>query len=487
MRLSTRIVLGFLLVLILSIIDSAFNYILSLKVEQNTQFLIKSQNVIRNSDDLNRTIVSMQSSLRGYLLTRDSAFLQQYIKGRATIPFLFNTEKNLISESKKQLEILDSIASLHSSWVEYANGLIYSRSQSNEPNQQYMTLFEQQLKQQVGKKINDQIAIQFRDFDKLEYDIRDARRNSLRASISRTHAFSLTFLVLTIIVGIVTTFYVVSLISKRIKQMVKLADSISKGNFITVKDNEKDELAALSTSLNLMSVNLDTNITELESRNVELDKFAYVVSHDLKAPIRGIHNVIQWIEEDLSDEISPQMKKYLGIITGRTNRMENLINGLLDYARVRKKTAIEYIDLNNLIEEIVEDIVPRNFGVQFQNLPVILGERLKIEQVFTNLVSNAVKYSSEDQGKIIISAKTFEDHYEFSVKDNGIGIEPEFHKKIFEIFQTLREKGENESTGIGLAIVKRIIDDQNGRIWINSQLGAGSEVVFTWTRINEFV
>jgi len=269
--------------------------------------------------------------------------------------------------------------------------------------------------------------------------------------------------------------------------MVKLADSISKGNFITVKDNEKDELAALSTSLNLMSVNLDTNITELESRNVELDKFAYVVSHDLKAPIRGIHNVIQWIEEDLSDEISPQMKKYLGIITGRTNRMENLINGLLDYARVRKKTAIEYIDLNNLIEEIVEDIVPRNFGVQFQNLPVILGERLKIEQVFTNLVSNAVKYSSEDQGKIIISAKTFEDHYDFSVKDNGIGIEPEFHKKIFEIFQTLREKGENESTGIGLAIVKRIIDDQNGRIWINSQLGAGSEVVFTWSRINEFV
>jgi signal transduction histidine kinase len=290
---------------------------------------------------------------------------------------------------------------------------------------------------------------------------------------------------LTVIVGIVTTFYVVSLISKRIKQMVNLADSISKGNFITVKDNEKDELTALSTSLNLMSVNLDKNIAELESRNVELDKFAYVVSHDLKAPIRGIHNVIQWIEEDLSNESSPQMKKYLGLITGRTNRMENLINGLLDYARVRNKTAIESIDLNKLIEEIVEDIVPRNFKVEFQNLPVILGERLKIEQVFTNLISNAVKYSSKDQGKIIISSKTFEHYYEFSVKDNGIGIEPEFHEKIFEIFQTLREKGENESTGIGLAIVKRIIDDQNGKIWINSQFGHGSEVVFTWSKINE--
>jgi signal transduction histidine kinase len=181
------------------------------------------------------------------------------------------------------------------------------------------------------------------------------------------------------------------------------------------------------------------------------------------------------------------MKKYLNIISGRTNRMEKLINGLLDYARIREKTVPEHIDVNKLVAEIVEDIVPRNFKVELQNLPVIFGEKLKIEQVFTNLVSNAVKYTPEKKAEIIISCKEFNDHYEFSVKDNGIGIEPEFHERIFEIFQTLREKGEKESTGIGLAIIKKIIEEQKGHIAVHSELGMGAEFIFTWPRINKTV
>jgi signal transduction histidine kinase len=426
----------------------------------------------------------MQSSLRGYLLTEDSSFLGGYTRGLKVAPVLLNSVRNLVSKNEKQLRLLDSIENLHIQWINYADGLLKSISHFNASNSEYLILFEGQLKKQVGKKLNDQIAIKFDEFRKMEYETRDVRSDNLRLSIRHTHIFSLTFLVLTIIVGLTTTFYIVSLISKRIQQMVKLADSISKGNFISLHDNRKDELTALSNSLNMMSVSLHKNITQLESRNAELDKFAYVVSHDLKAPIRGIYNVIQWIEEDLSQEMSPEMKRYMSVISGRAKRMEDLINGLLDYARLRERTAVEYIDLNKLIGEIVEDIVPRNFRVEFQDLPVILGERLKIEQVFTNLISNAVKYNSEKEGRIIISCKTFANHYEFSVKDNGIGIEPEFHGKVFEIFQTLREKGEKESTGVGLAIVKKIIDDQNGRIWINSQTGSGTEFIFTWSRIN---
>lgn len=483
MRLSTRILLGFLIVLVLSVIDTASNYMLSLKVEKNIEFLNKSQNIIRNSDDLNRSIVSMQGSLRGYLLTQDSTFLEEYTKGLKNVPFLLHTVKDLVSQNPKQLKVIKAIDSLHILWVNYASGLIEARSESGMSNQRYISLFEGQLKKQVGKKFNQQIAINFAELDKSEYEIRNIHSNNLKTAIKNTHIFSLVFIALTIIIGLATTFYIVSLISTRIKQMVNVADSISKGNFIKVDDNEKDELTALSSSLNLMSANLDSNITALESRNAELDKFAYVVSHDLKAPIRGIHNVLQWIEEDLSNEMSPEMSKYIGIISGRTRRMENLINGLLDYARIRQKTSVERIDLVQLIEEITEDIVPRNFTVELKDLPSILGERLKIEQVFTNLISNAVKYNSQEKGKIIISCKTYGDHYQFSIRDNGIGIDAEFHEKIFEIFQTLREKGETESTGVGLAIVKRIIDDQNGKIWIVSELGSGAEFVFTWPRI----
>lgn len=262
--------------------------------------------------------------------------------------------------------------------------------------------------------------------------------------------------------------------------MVTLAESISKGKFTTVEDNGNDELTSLSSSLNLMSENLSRNIRELEKRNVELDKFAYVVSHDLKAPIRGIHNAIKWIEEDLGSELSPELKKYLNIIPQRTKRMEDLINGLLAYARLREKSPLEKTDVHELVKEITETIVPRNFKVELKNLPVFNTERFKLEQVFTNLISNAVKYSNQEKGHIIISCRNFSYHYEFSVKDNGIGIEPEYHEKIFEIFQTLREKDEKESTGIGLAIVKKIIDEQRGTIKVKSAFNNGAEFIFTW-------
>lgn len=262
--------------------------------------------------------------------------------------------------------------------------------------------------------------------------------------------------------------------------MVNLADNISKGNFTGVIDTRKDELSALSASLNIMSGKLKKNIHELENKNEELNKFAYVVSHDLKAPIRGIHNVITWIEEDFSHELSPELKKYLQIIPQRTQRMEALINGLLDYARINHMSHPELVDVNALVSDIAQSIVPRNFKFEMDSLPQIFTERLKLEQIFANLISNAVKYTQPQTGFIKISTKKTADYYEFSVKDNGIGIAKEYHRKIFEIFQTLREKNEIESTGIGLAIVKKIIDDRHETIIVKSELDKGSEFIFTW-------
>lgn len=262
--------------------------------------------------------------------------------------------------------------------------------------------------------------------------------------------------------------------------MVRLAENISKGNFTVVKDTRNDELTALAKSLNRMSGKLDKNIHELKNRNAELNKFAYAVSHDLKAPIRGIHNVVSWIEEDHEKELSPDIKRYLSIIPQKTRRMEALINGLLDYARLNLKAPSENIDTNALVNEIADSIVPRNFKLEIGNLPNLYTERIKLEQVFANLISNAVKYTPQEDGLIQISCHTFGSVHEFSVKDNGIGIAVEYHDKIFEIFQTLREQNEQESTGVGLAIVKKIIDDQQESIVVKSKLGEGAEFIFTW-------
>jgi signal transduction histidine kinase len=154
----------------------------------------------------------------------------------------------------------------------------------------------------------------------------------------------------------------------------------------------------------------------------------------------------------------------------------------LEYARVRKKTIPEKTNVNELVHDIVETIVPRNFKVEITELPVLNTEKIKLEQIFTNLISNSVKYSEPDNGYIGINCQENEHHYEFSVRDKGIGIEPEYHHKIFEIFQTLRDENDKESTGIGLAIIKKILEDQNSTITLNSSPGIGSEFTFTWPK-----
>lgn len=489
MKLSTQILLAFSIVLFLSIIDSYTNYLLSTKVEKNTRFLQRSESVIRNSARLHRVIIEMQSAFRGFLLTGDSNFLSTYYLGIRDVPGLFKEQRSLVLDNGNQLAVLDSIGDMHRRWVDYAGSMIDAREKvdiSESYTQAYDQLFVGKFKKQVGQKINDSISIKFFNFDRSEYRLRSARAATLISSIDRTHRVSFVFLSLTIIVGLVSTIYIVRLISKRIKEMVRLSESISRGEFVKVKDTKNDELTRLSDSLNIMSGKLHKNINELEKRNEELDKFAYVVSHDLKAPLRGIHNVIKWIEEDIGNELSPQMKNYLSIIPERTNRMEDLINGLLDYARIRQKTKLEKTDVNKLVNDIVDAIVPDHFKVTIHPLPVFSVEKLKLEQVFANLISNSVKYMHTHPGDktIIINCNELRNHYEFSVKDNGSGIDPEYHEKIFEIFQTLREKNEKSSTGIGLAIIRKIIDDQHCTIKVHSVLGQGAEFIFTWPKVN---
>lgn len=476
MKLSTQILLAFTIILAFFLIATFSNYVLSKKVKHNTDFRNKSQEVIRISGKLHKEIIEMQSDFRGYLLTERADFLNDYHTGKKDIPALFNVQKNFVKHNGEQSDLLDSIQFLHTQWMRYADELI---SALNNGHQQEAIEFDRQ----IGQTINDNIDDKFNDFNKIEYKARSSRGNELLSSIQSTQTFSLAFFLLSIIVGIGTAWYITNITSRRINGMVQLAEKISKGEFSEITDTRNDELTGLSRSLNIMSSKLDSNISELQRRNSELDKFAHVVSHDLKAPLRGIHNVTKWIEEDHANDLSPEVKKYLDIIPQRTKRMEALINGLLDYARTRKRSEPEETDTNKLVNDIVDAIVPENFKVITNDLPVIVAERYELEQVFTNLISNAVKHSPQADGVITITCKDKADNYEFSVKDNGIGIEPEYHEKIYEIFQTLRNKNEKESTGIGLAIVKKILDDRNCTIRVISELGKGAEFIFTWPGI----
>lgn len=223
----------------------------------------------------------------------------------------------------------------------------------------------------------------------------------------------------------------------------------------------------------------------LEKSNKELDQFAYIVSHDLKAPLRAISNLATWVQEDLGDSLADETKANFNMLKGRVARMESLINGILEYSRIgRAEIPSENIDTGKLVNEAVELLAPpSHIKLEVDPLmPVVEAPKVMLLQVFSNLISNAIKYNDKKEGLIKISAQENENAFEFSVQDNGPGIEPEYHEKIFVIFQTLQSRDKFESTGIGLTIVKRIVNARGGRIWVESAPGKGSKFIFSWPK-----
>jgi PAS domain S-box-containing protein len=229
-------------------------------------------------------------------------------------------------------------------------------------------------------------------------------------------------------------------------------------------------------------------LRNLEKTNKELDKFAYVVSHDLKAPLRAIGNLTGWIEEDAGHLLPGEVRKNFNLIKERVIRMEALINGILDYSKVAKKNnQSEMFDVNELVNESIEMLNhQQNCKIEVLNkLPEMTADRVKMQQVFMNLIGNAIKFNPRQDKKVRISSATHPGYYQFSISDNGPGIDPRFHEKIFVIFQTINTRDEFESTGVGLAIVKKIIDEQEGKIWVESTPGSGSTFHFTWPKFRQ--
>ena len=221
----------------------------------------------------------------------------------------------------------------------------------------------------------------------------------------------------------------------------------------------------------------------LNQSNDDLQNYTYVVSHDLKAPLRSIQSFSTFLLEDYSNKIDETGQDYLRRIVKAATNMNELIGDLLILSRVgRKFTEVEKIDLNNLLEEIVSDLCPtikkRNAKVIFQSLPTVNTQRIWIKQLFMNLIDNGLKFNKSATPRIEVQCKIEPEHYLFSVRDNGIGIDKQYHGKLFNLFERLHTQEEFEGTGAGLAICKRIVENFGGTIWVESELGKGSTFYF---------
>jgi PAS domain S-box-containing protein len=237
------------------------------------------------------------------------------------------------------------------------------------------------------------------------------------------------------------------------------------------------------TDRKLSELSLRDNNQQLQRSNRDLEDFAYIASHDLKTPLDGIKSAALWLEEDLHD-LSDESRKLLGLMRSRINRMERLLDDLLTYSRVgRTDTPASETKLADIFASIIEVLnPPAHIQVRVEGeLSVIVTASAQLEQVLRNLINNAIKHHDKQNGEVVLSGKRVGDFVEFVVRDDGPGILPQFHGKIFQLFQTLKRRDEVEGSGMGLALVKKLVEQQNSCITVHSQgNGTGAEFRFQW-------
>lgn len=464
------------------------------------------------------------------VITEDTFILDHLIAGRLAKPdiksiVITNDEGDILAEDTEDGYFLDYDSLTVRTPLQND---IYRSSYVSE-NGENLYIYTSSIKsERVSNPRNDRIIEDIKIFSGSKADYSVVNRGFVKIAISLDYVDKKvleTLYICTLIIFVVGTisaagsFHFVGRIIAPIREIENVAREISKGDLsklVNIRTN--DEIGVMAENFNRMTVSLRNTIEELEefkndlelkvelrteelegslseqgrlllelkSVNAELKDFAYIVSHDLKAPLRAISLLSTWILTDYGDKLDEEGVGQIKLLVSRTKRMHDLIEGVLRYSRAgQANDEIVMIDMGELVANVMDVVDPLK-EIEFKikcKLPSILGQETRIEQVVQNLLSNAVKYIDKPQAVIIIDCTTSGDFWQFSFSDNGPGIAKEHFERIFKMFQTLLSRDEFENTGVGLAVVKKIVEMYKGCVWVESEIGVGSTFFFTLPKV----
>jgi signal transduction histidine kinase len=434
-----------------------------------------------------REIVEAETGQRGYLLTGQNAYLAPYDDALAENESRFERLKALIGNQKERAALarLDKI--LQGKFREL--GLTIRLSRSGHHAAALAVVREGR-----GRRY----TVEFEQFAAQITDSENAALASLQANAARqdTNVVACVvgggLLAILVIVGVAVT--TIGRIESSLADLTLGIDALADGDLARrVNVESEDEIGKVASAFNEMADHLlvsnqarERVEAELRRSNEDLDRFAYSASHDLKAPLRGIRNLTDWIAEDVGATASADTVENLALVRSRVERLDLLLDSLLKYARIgRSGGKVEDVDVVQLITDITGYLAPdANFSVvTCGELPVLRTHKAPFEQVLRNLIGNGLKHHDRSAGIVTISARDLGDAVEFRVEDDGPGIPANFHERIFQMFQTLKSRDEQDGSGMGLAIVKKTIESHGGTIRIESAPPLrGAAFTFTWAK-----
>jgi len=474
----------------------------------------KVREVLKKTDDykglyfvssIEKAMVDQETGQRGFLITGKEVFLEPYVFGKQDVQKFIKLLRVFVSEDPKMRMLdfdIDKIEALTKQWDKEVGQVEIAARREMNKHPEILEDVADLLRAETGKNILDALRYEFNNFITTKHDLTEKRYVGATVRANEIIFLAYSFIVISTILSLIIAVMIVRGILSPIRTLIKGSEIIAEGNFEEKLDlTTNDEFDILSNAFDDMRLKLkalheelarsnhevlEEKMQELARSNEELDNFAYIAAHDLKEPLRAIHNHSSFLLEDYAEILDKDGVKKLHRLVYLTIRMEKLISDLLYYSRIgREKLAIKETDLNRVVADIKETmqdmLQEKNTMINIpETLPTITGDRVLVAELLRNLITNAIKYNDNKEKKIEVGTKDSSIGRVIYVKDNGIGIEKSFHQDIFRIFKRLHsEKEYGEGTGSGLTFVRKIVEQHGGKIWLESKLGEGTTFFFT--------